>query len=100
MKKRLTTFNIMGHSWKVISTDRLPEHIDGLTTFDKRTIEISSKLEGHDFATCLIHELGHGVLYELGMHLTGLSPEVEELLVDAYAKSVCKNFSRIKKLIK
>lgn len=100
MHKRIATLNIMGHSWKVYLTDKLPDNIDGLTTFNKKQIEIASVLDGESFAVCLIHEIGHAVLFELGMHLTGISPQVEELLVDAYAKSICKNFNRIKKLIK
>lgn len=96
--KKLGTVKIMGKTWKIYLSDRLPENIDGLTTFAKRIIEITDRVNGDDFALCWWHEFGHAVLYELGMYLTGLSPEVEELLVDAYAKAVCQNAATIKKM--
>lgn len=98
--KRIGYLNILGEKWSVFQSDSLPENIDGLTTFQTRTIEISTRLSGDSYTQCLWHEFGHCVMFELGMYLTNMNLEVEELLVDTYAKSVVKNQKELAKMIK
>ncbi len=98
--KKIGQLNVMGHTWKVYLSDDLPLEIDGVTIFASKRIEISSRLKGDALTVCWVHEFGHVVLHELGMYLTGFSPEIEELVVDAYAKAFSKNYKEFKKIVK
>lgn len=100
MKKRIGSLNILGDKWTVYKTDELPQRYAGLCEGQTQSIYLSDELEGNDFRRVFLHEFGHAICSSLGLHHTGFSSEVEELLADALSKAITHNLKTVQKFLK
>jgi Zn-dependent peptidase ImmA (M78 family) len=59
---------------------------------ENKLIVIDKSLSIEQKFTTLYHELGHALLYRMGLEKTSLHHDVHEMIVEAYAKFLFDNF--------
>ena len=64
----------------------------GLCFQDKKLIFIDSDLTGDEYLQTLLHEVVHAVIQRTGIHESGLTDEVEEIICDNVATAIVENF--------
>lgn len=98
MKKKLMTLNIFGERWKVYH-DKLDPQYAGHCYYEKREIKISNELliGSTLFAETLLHEMLHALYYRMSYRQSGLSHDLEEVMIDQIAKAFTENFRITKK---
>ncbi len=87
---------ISGSTWK-IKREKNPQ-LDGLVvsavTYPvTRTIVICTSLTGEELVHTFFHEFNHAVMAELGMHNCNIVNEVEEIIVDNFARIYLQTFN-------
>ena len=100
MKQKIAQFQILGQRWKIYKTDQLSSDIDGLCIYESKELLICSALPKEDFRITLLHEIGHAICYAFGLHLTRLPWQLEEILVESFAKAIATNFATLSKIMK
>jgi Zn-dependent peptidase ImmA (M78 family) len=68
------------------------EHCLGYYDTEKKLIVIDKGLPLTTKLQTLYHELGHALLYRLGLEKTSLHHDVHEIIVEGYAKFISDNF--------
>ena len=68
----------------------------GLCCFETHTISIDETLQGDEYTTTLIHEIGHAVVHESSLNLV-LSETIEEVFVDLVGKVLSRSYRLEKK---
>lgn len=98
MKKKLMTLNLFGERWKVYHSNIHPEYA-GHCYYEKKIIEINSEIpQGSKlFQETLIHELLHALFHRMSYRQSGLSHDLEEVMIDQLAKAFTENFRLQKK---
>jgi len=71
----------------------------GVCNTVKKYIKIDSNLELDQLIITYLHEIGHALFDECSWNCT-VSREIEEVIVDTYAKEFCKHFIDIEALKK
>lgn len=90
LPKHLTVF---GEKYSLKRVEGLSEHgIAGQCHKVNKSIIVDSKLTGEDLHSTLLHELFHATVTEVSLDQC-LSHELEEVIVDTFARAVCKNFN-------
>lgn len=64
----------------------------GLYYYGEKKIELDDKLSRSDENITAMHELFHATSDRLGLKNTGLKHEIEEIIVDNFAKVIDENF--------
>lgn len=84
---------VFGEKYTLKQIEGLSAHgIAGQCHKVNKTIIVDSKLKGAELQETILHELFHAVVSEVSIDQT-LSHELEEVIVDTFAKAVCKNFN-------
>ena len=98
MKKKLMTLNLFGQRWKVYHAKLHPEYA-GHCYYDKHIIEINDEIPASTllFQETLIHELLHALFHRMSYRQSGLSHDLEEVMIDQLAKAFTENFRLQKK---
>jgi len=100
MKKKIAQVQILGDTWKIIESDELAADLDGLCDYDNKELIISTLLTKEQRPITILHELGHAICYAFGLHLTAMPWQLEEILVESFAKVMAKNFKALHRLVK
>jgi hypothetical protein len=86
-----TTVKVLGETWRV---KRVPGLIEkgyyGLASFKNRQIQLDKSLKGEELLQTFLHELGHAIFSEVGIHLTSVNHDIEEIIVDNFGKVLAK----------
>lgn len=88
---------IFGTKYKIVYEDLSSKDALGLCDTSKKTIFICSKSKCHrrnkEVLHTLLHEIGHALIEETSLGQTGLTPEVEEIIVNSYATILTQLFN-------
>lgn len=90
--------NVFGKSHKIILCKNLitpnGEAVSGCFTPDHATIHISTSLNPtqDDILLTMVHELGHALINRISICQAGMPMELEEILVDSFAKLMTETF--------
>lgn len=90
------SLQVFGAEIKIIERADLmfgEEKVDGLFIPDTKIIMIEKSLPKEEKIQTLIHELGHAVIWRVSINQSGLSPELEEVIVDTYATMMTEVFN-------
>lgn len=71
----------------------------GLCTPGKKLIAVDASLKGEDLQITLIHEIAHAAIHEVGAESL-ISDDLNEIISDAVARAVAKNFTLRSKAVK
>lgn len=85
-------FNIFGTKIKVVKKDLSQAGFLGLYYNDKKKIEITTGLDKQTELETIIHEFVHAVFDRLS-YRQAINIQLEELICDQLAKSLCENFT-------
>jgi hypothetical protein len=96
--KLVGTLNIFGKTWRVFNNPSLNDEYDGICDYEGLGIHLSPKLSKDQYATTLLHEVGHAILFSVGLQSTSVSRDLEEIIVEAFANSLHLNMSNILKI--
>jgi predicted SprT family Zn-dependent metalloprotease len=93
MKKKLMTLNLFGQRWKVYHAKIDPQYA-GHCYYETNTIEINDEIPQSTtlFQETLIHELLHALYFRMSYRQSGLSHDLEEVMIDQLAKALTENF--------
>lgn len=72
---------------------------DGYVDTENKTIKIKASLTDERKLAVLLHELGHAVLCEVGVHQTSLDTDLEEIIVEAMSSVISTNFNLVKRVL-
>lgn len=100
MKKLIGRINVLGQKYRIYESDNLPENINGYCFFEAKTIEIRAGLDKETFRKIYTHEFFHAALHEMEFFVTGIEPQLEEMLVNQLAIIFSKNYAAIAKHLK
>lgn len=94
MKK---TWTVFGQKIKVKFVNDLihPDsgaHLFGLFDPDKNIIYIRSDLTAKQKDATLAHELGHALMFRLGLAQTTLSIDMHEIIVEGFGNFIAENY--------
>ena len=67
--------------------------VDGLFNLLNKEILIEKALPKEEKLQTFIHELGHALLWRVGMGQAGISVEIEELIVENFATMITEMFN-------
>ena len=65
----------------------------GMYNIPEKTIYIDKNLKGDEFKKTLVHEMGHAMVYILGLNNASLSMDLEEILVDNFSNMINSAFN-------
>jgi Zn-dependent peptidase ImmA (M78 family) len=91
-------WNVLGASPQVqVKKDGL--EIDGAPAYGlyyifENKIEIDGQLNHEQQLRTLCHELGHAIIYRVGLNQANISPEVHELLCENFGNFMYENFMK------
>jgi len=91
-----SSIDVFGATIEIIERKYLTfgeDKVDGLFIPDQKVILIEKTLSKEDKIQTLIHELGHAVIWRVSINQSGLSPELEEVIVDTYATMLTEVFN-------
>jgi Zn-dependent peptidase ImmA (M78 family) len=92
-----TSFKIKGKKWRICHKWNLLDddgtHVDGLCCVKKRIVYLDRSLVKEDKQSTLLHELFHALIYEIGLHQTSLTLDVEELIVENLSLFMLETFN-------
>lgn len=91
-----TSIKIKGKRWKITHKWNLKDEgikCDGLCSYDERIIYLDRSLLKEDKVPTLLHEIYHALIYEIGLHQTSLSLDVEEMLVENISMFMIDTFN-------
>lgn len=89
--KKPTSVSVFGQKYKIKSVPGLDRQgFIGQCDPLKKLITIDSSLKGDSYWECLLHEMFHAVCRELSVH-QAISLELEEIIVDNFAKALVRN---------
>lgn len=94
--KKITSVNVLGKKIK-IAHKKLDENVLGFFHYEKDLIEINSQCEKKDYAVTLIHEILHATWGRASFIQTDIDQNMQEMIVDIFAKVIDENFKLIKK---
>lgn len=87
-------FKVRGNTWRVEYcadlVDEYDKKCDGILEHDKRLLYIEKSLNSHQRQLAYLHEWVHCVLYEHKLGVTSLTPDVEEIICEAFAEELKK----------
>jgi len=93
MKRLPKTLNVYGQKIPVKPVKGLSEQgVAGVFRYIENDILIDSKLNIKDKEETLLHELGHALINRISLNQV-LGQEVEEIIVDNFAKTILENFT-------
>lgn len=90
------TISILGYEWRIEHVEDLTDAgvpVDGLADHDTRVLSLDQSLKGKHRDHIFLHELNHCIFFELGLHNTKLSLDLEEVIVDNIAKGYLSIFN-------
>lgn len=90
-------FLVFGIKVKVYYKNLRDQGYAGLYYYDSRHIELDKTLTKKEESVTSLHELFHATSDRLGLRNTGLRQEIEEVIVDNFAKVVEENFILVPK---
>lgn len=89
--------NVFGTVYKTAYKWRLQDdsgHLcEGLCDLDEKIIYLDRSVPETKRAQVYLHEELHAVIFELGLHLTSLSSDAEEVLVQGIARHILETYS-------
>ena len=93
---------VKGKRWKISHKWNLKDDhgilCDGLCEPKLKTVYLDRSLSKADKESALLHEVFHAVIYEVGLHQSSLTLDVEEMLVENLSLFVLETFNvRIKR---
>ena len=90
------SIKIFGQEVKISEVENLVDQygtkVDGEFKPSKNIIFIDKKLKGKERVHTFLHEYNHAVVAAIGAYNCNLSSDLEEIIVDAIAKSLSENF--------
>lgn len=89
------SINVKGVVYQIIKTDTFPEegNLEGLCDLEKKIIYVKKSLKTPDLKKAFLHELFHAVLFEVGVHCTEISEDLEHIIVENLSNFVVDSFS-------
>lgn len=87
--------NIFGMMHKVTVMPNLAvygQRVSGLFLPSSHQIFIEADQEKEEMLHTFLHECGHAILDRISVGQTGLSTELEEIIVDSFARFITENF--------
>ena len=98
MKKKLMTLNLFGQRWKVFHIKLDPQYA-GHCYYETNEIHISEDIPMSTtlFQETLIHEMLHALFHRMSYKQSGLSHDLEEVMIDQLATAFTENFRITKK---
>lgn len=82
---------VLGETYKiVIKKGLLQDGIYGDCDKVEKIITLDSSLVKEEYWESLIHEIGHAIMHEASIEQS-VSPQLEEVIVDLFAKVLVKN---------
>ena len=93
MRKKLMTLNLFGQRWKVYHAKIHPDYA-GHCYYETCTIEISDDIpvSSSFFQVTLVHEILHALFFRMSYRQSGLSHDLEEVMIDQIATAIAENF--------
>ena len=95
------TVNVFGAAVNVIESSNLHYgdlKVDGLFDSSSKSIFVEISLPKEEKLQTFIHELGHALLWRVGVGQSNISQELEEMIVENYATMITETFNiRFKK---
>lgn len=86
---------VLGKSWAIKYkwnlADEEGKRCIGLCVFDDLTIYIDRSTTLDERPQILLHEIFHAILWQLGIHNTSLTEDIEEVIVDGLSMWVVEN---------
>lgn len=92
----MKSLKVFGTTYKTKSAPLKEHGVHGLCNVETKQILIDKSLKGDQYTETILHELFHAVFHECSIYQT-VSNDVEEILVDVFAKAVVKNFKVVPK---
>lgn len=86
---------ILGSIWKIKYQKQIEYngvYVAGLCIYTEKTILVTIDQDSAETRRTLYHELGHALLFELGMRQTSLTPDIEELIVEGFSRFLEQHF--------
>ena len=78
------------YKWKLLCTEG--NHVDGMCDTKKRILWIDRAVPTAERATVFVHELIHGILFELKINQTSIHSDLEEILVTGIEEYFMEKF--------
>lgn len=79
-------------------TDEYGRQLAGFFDPQKNTILVDNSLPEDQLIKTIIHELGHALLFRLGLPQTSLPHDLHELIVEGYSNFIYEEFVEKKKV--
>ena len=68
------------------------DECDGHCDKEKKLITMAEPDNNHEYTATLLHELFHGAFYESALGQTSIDEDIEEIIVEQFAKVLLDNF--------
>lgn len=95
--KNMKSIKIKGQRYKIKHVQLIEnEGLYGKCDFKNRFILIDENLKDDDFKSTFIHEIGHALLFEIGM-CQAIHMDLHEIIVENYANELLKHFKIVPK---
>lgn len=76
----------------ILDEDTSELETQGIYDLDTSEITIRKNLKGDEKIRVELHEYGHALIHRLGLHNTSINPDLEEIIVDGYARFLTETF--------